>query len=163
LPNACWSSSSRTSSHVPRLRLRLNRRGEASPKKPPPGSKGPEGQSLSARQGGRAARDNETNCRNPKTGGPRCPTRDDCDAIVKRLRHASLLFTGSPDHPTSRFYLPSCRLWRRNSSTFGIASSEDCASPSTLPPKFCSLPEVGLTTLPCQTGTISGRPARCPA
>jgi len=52
----------RASDFVLRLRLRLNRRGEASPKRQPCGSDGPERQSLSARQGGRAARDNQTNC-----------------------------------------------------------------------------------------------------
>jgi len=60
----------RGSDFVPRLRLRLNRRGEASPKKAL-GSKGPEGQGLSVRQGGRAARDNQINCGNSRALSPK--------------------------------------------------------------------------------------------
>ncbi len=63
----------------------------------------------------------------------------------------------------NRQFFRGVRLSRKNSSTLGMASREDSASPCALPPKFSSLPEVGFLTLPCHVGTISGRPARCPA
>src|SRR5260221_14483574 len=56
-----------------------------------------------------------------------------------------------------------CKLRRKKSKTLGAASSDDLASPVGVPPTPPSRPETGCVNLPCQLGTISGRPARCPA
>ena len=74
---------------VLRLRLRLNRRGAASPKKQQLSTEGPERQSLSARQGGRAARAKLAKCRNSRRrpvrrGGCRAPAFS--SAGVRRVR-----------------------------------------------------------------------------
>ena len=50
------------------------------------------------------------------------------------------------------------RLCLRNSSTLGVASSEDWALPSTLPPKFTSRPESGCLSFPCHAGMMPGCP-----
>ena len=60
----------RASDLVLRLRLRLSRRGAASPKSEQLNSENPERRSLSARQGGTAARDNQTDHRNSRVGAP---------------------------------------------------------------------------------------------
>jgi len=86
----------RASDLVLRLRLRLSRRGAASPKSEQLNSENPERRSLSARQGGTAARDNQTDRRNSRAG-PSCsrgqyplPTAGEtralqcCDACPRR-------------------------------------------------------------------------------
>jgi hypothetical protein len=59
--------------------------------------------------------------------------------------------------------LLSGKLRCKKSRTFGIASSEDAAFPSGVPPKLMESPLMGCVVAPVHEGTISGRPARCPA